>query len=277
MVLEFMIGQKSDFAPINGTEIYYTLSGHVHTETMVMIHAGICDQRMWQQQVAHFSQRYRVLAFDMRGFGKTKMVQGEFSFVEDLHALLDYLHIQDAWLMGCSQGGKIAINFALTYPDRVIGLILVAPAISGYRYEGDPHPLEASFEEAESAGDIARLCELEVQVWVDGAGRKSEDVDPELRRMVYNMNFIPLNVPDELWEQEIETQPPAIDHLEKIEKPTLLVVGDLDVPASLERVDILAKRIKNAKKIVMHGTGHVPNMEYPEPFNQIVDDFLSGL
>ncbi|MEQ8675841.1 MAG: alpha/beta hydrolase [Aggregatilineales bacterium] len=272
-----MTDQKSDFAPINGAEIYYTLTGETHSETMVMLHAGICDHRMWQHQIAHFSERFRVLAFDMRGFGQTKMVQGEFSFMEDLRALLDYLDIQDAWLMGCSQGGKIAINFALTYPDRVKGLLLVAPAISGYRYEGDPHPLEASFDEADEAGDIAQICELEMQVWVDGTGRKQEDVDPIVRQLIYDMNFIPLHVPDELWEQEIETQPHAIDRLETIDKPTLLVVGDLDVPASLERVDILAERVKNAKKVVMQGTAHIPNLEYPDVFNQIVDDFLREL
>ncbi len=272
-----MTDQKLGFARINGTEIYYTLTGLEHRETMIMIHAGICDHRMWQQQISHFSRRFRVLAFDMRGFGQSKLVEGEFSHTEDIRALLDALNIQEAWLMGCSQGGKMAINLTLLYPERVKGLLLVAPAISGYRYSGSPHPLEDNLEEAETAGDIAHLCELEIQVWVDGAGRKPEDVDPMVRQLVYEMNFIPLNVPETQWEQEIETQPRAIDHLESIDKPTLLIVGDLDVPSSLERVDILAERIAGAKKVMMYGTAHLPNMEFPEVFNQIVDDFLSGI
>lgn len=272
-----MTDQKSGFTPINGTEIYYTLSGLAHSETLVMIHAGICDHRMWPEQIAHFSRRFCVLAFDMRGFGQSKMVEGEFSHTDDIRVLLDALNIQEAWLMGCSQGGKMAINFALLYPERVKGLLLVAPALSGYHYTGSPHPLEDSLEEAETAGDIARLCELEVQIWFDGAGRKPEDVDPTVRQLVYEMNFIPLNVPEALWDQEVEAQPRAIDHLEDIDKPTLLIVGDLDVASSLERVDILAERIAGAKKVVMHGTAHLPNMEFPETFNQIVDDFLGGI
>jgi len=268
-----MTDQKSDFASINGTQIYYTLAGTGHDETIVMVHAGICDQRMWEHQIAHFSQRYRVLAFDMRGFGQSKMAEGAFSFTDDIKALLDHLNIQEAWFMGCSQGGKMSIHMALHHAEYVKGLVLVAPAISGYRYEGESHPLEASIDEADEAGDMARLCELEVQVWFDGVGRKPEDVNPEARQLVYDMNFIALNTPDELWEQEIEMQS-QMDALATINKPTLLVVGDLDIPPSLERVDILADCIQGAKKVVMTGTAHIPNMEYPDKFNQIVDAFL---
>lgn len=267
----------SGFLSINGAQIYYTIDGVEYPETMVMIHAGICDHRMWSHQVAHYSKRYKVVTFDMRGFGQSKMVEGAFSLVDDARALLDALEISEAWLMACSQGGKVALDLTLQSPERVKGLLLVAPAISGYQYTGDPHPLNDAFDEAEEADDIARICELEMQVWVDGTGRKPEDVDSAVRQLVYDMNFIPLNVPDELWDQEVDIESPALPRLEEIIKPTLIVGGTLDVASSLERLDILAERVPDVQKVMLENTAHVPNLEYPEKFNQLVDEFLRSL
>lgn len=269
--------KKSDFAAINGAEIYYTITGINNPETMLMIHAGICDSRMWQAQVEHFQQKYKVITLDMRGFGKSKMVSGKFSHYGDVLSLLDFLKVEHTWLMACSMGGRIALDIALTKPDLVKGLLLVAPAINGYRYTGEPHPLESAFDEAEENNDLARLCELEMQVWVDGKGRNPTDVEATMRQLVYDMNFIPLNVTDELWEQEEQPETDAINRLNEIDKPTLLIAGDLDPASSLERVAIIEKQIAGVKSITMTGTAHLPNMEYPALFNQHVDDFLANI
>lgn len=265
---------ESAFAEVNGTRIFYRMAGVEHSETMLMIHAGICDSRMWESQMAHFAKRYRVVAPDLRGFGQSKMVEGAFAHHEDVLGFMDALGIEKAWLLACSQGGKIALNMALTQPERVTGLLLVAPAIEGYRYEGASHPLEAALEAAENAGNLEIVSEIEVQIWVD-AGRKSSDLDATMRDLVWQMNLIPLQVDGSLWEQEVPLEPPALERLESIHQPTLLIIGDLDIPASLERVAILEARIAGAKKVVMPNTAHLPNMELPERFNQIVDEFLA--
>jgi pimeloyl-ACP methyl ester carboxylesterase len=261
------------FAEVNGAQIFYRSAGVGHSETLLMIHAGICDSRMWETQIAHFATRYRVVALDLRGFGQSQMVEGAFTHHEDVLGLMDRLGIEKAWLLACSQGGKIALNIALMHPERVTGLLLVAPAIGGYRYQGAPHPLEDALEAAEDAGDLDLVSEIEVQIWVD-AGRESTELDPAMRHLVWEMNRIPLQVQGSLWEQERPLEPPALERLEHIHHPTLLIVGDLDIPASLERVAILEQRIAGAKKVVMPNTAHVPNMEMPERFNQIVDEFL---
>ena len=259
---------------INGTDIFYRQEGAGNPETIVMIHAGICDSRMWETQIEHFAKAYQVIALDLRGFGQSKMLAGAFAHYEDVLGLMDALSIEKAWLMGCSQGGKVALNVALAQPERVKGLILVAPAIGGYRYEGAPHPVEDALEEAEEAGNLELVSELEVQVWVDG-GRKASEMDAAMRKLVYEMNLIPLGVDGALWEAEKPLEPPAIERLESIQKPTLLVYGDLDIAPSLERVDILAKRIAGIKTVLMAKTAHLPNMERPEEFNRIVDEFLA--
>lgn len=263
-------------ANIHGTQIFYQEAGAENAQAMLMIHAGICDSRMWEAQIEHFSKRYHVIALDLRGFGKSLMVQGEFAHYQDVLGLMDALKIEKAWLMGCSQGGKIAINLALAAPERVTGLILVAPAIGGYRFsdESYEHPLEAALEEAEKAGDLELLADIEVQIWHD-AGRKAEVMDAEKRKLVWEMNLIPLKVDEALWEQEQQLEPPAIERLETIQKPTLLIYGDLDIPPSLERIEILAKRIAGAKKVLMPNTAHLPNLEEADNFNRIVDEFLA--
>lgn len=264
------------FAPVHGTRLYYDVRGPEHAGALVMLHAGICDHRMWAAQAQHFAATHRVVRYDQRGFGRSPMVEGAYANHEDLRALLDTLKLDRVWLAGCSMGGGIALNAALSFPDRVQGLILVCPAIGGYRYGGPPHPLVAAINAAYESGDLELTSELEVQLWVDGVGRTPEQVDPAVRDLVREMNLISLRVDERLWEQEIPLSPPALERLGQIQVPTLVIIGELDVPASQERAVLLAERIVGAKRVVMHGTAHLPNMERPAEFNALVDGFLRG-
>jgi pimeloyl-ACP methyl ester carboxylesterase len=263
-------------ANLNGTQLHYTISGPAEADALVMIHAGIADQRMWAPQVAHFSAEWRVVTLDMRGFGQTPMVEGSFAFYEDVHALLDHLGIARAWIMGCSLGGGVTLDLALVYPAQVRGLILVGAAIGGYRYDGPALPQAAAIEAAFERGELETVSELEVQLWVDGPTRTPDQVDPAVRDLVREMNLIPLRVDDALWEQETEPEPPALERLESITQPALVLIGDLDIPASQARSDLLARRLPKARKAVVLGTAHVPNMEQPERFNELVDEFLAA-
>lgn len=273
-----MAQTQSDFASINGASIFYTQTNPQHAETMVMIHAGICDHRMWEKQVIHFLKHFHVITLDMRGFGQSSIPDMPFSHHQDIIALLDHLKIDNALFLACSMGGKMAINIALEKPQLVKSLLLSGPAYGGYRYESEEvHPLEEAIDTADENGDMETLSELEVQLWVDGVGRQAEDVDPKIRKLVYDMNLIPLMVADDIWDKETDLMPPASERLADITQPTLIIIGDLDVAPSIERADNLERYLPNAKKVIMTGTAHVPNMEFPDKFNAIVDDFLKML
>lgn len=273
-----MLETNSNTVSINGANIFYTQSNPQHAETMVMIHAGICDHRMWEKQVTHFAERFHVITFDMRGFGKSSIPDMPFSHHEDIIALLEHLKVDSAFFLACSMGGKMAINIALEKPRLVKALLLSGPAYGGYRYESDDkHPLDDAIETAEENGDMETVSELEVQLWVEGEGRQASEIDPEIRQLVYEMNLIPLLVADDIWGKEISLSPPASERLADITQPTLIIIGDLDVAPSIERANNLETFIANAKKVVMTGTAHVPNMEFPDKFNTIVDDFLKNL
>jgi pimeloyl-ACP methyl ester carboxylesterase len=257
---------------VNGARIYYESAGE--GEPLVLVHAGIADSRMWEGQLAAFADRYRVIRYDMRGFGRTAMVEGPFSHHEDLRGLLDALDVEQAHLVGCSMGGGAVLDFALEYPQRVGNLVLVGSAVGGFGPDFDPPKEWDEILAAEEAGNLELVSELEVRVWVDGPERSPEDVDASLRDLVREMNLIALRNEASGLGNEWAPEPPAADRLPDVQAPTLLIVGDEDQPRVFAAADLLEKELPNARKVVMHGTAHLPNMERPEEFNRLVLDFL---
>ena len=257
---------------VNGAELYYEVDGE--GEPLVLVHAGICDSRMWNGQFESFAQHYRTIRHDMRGFGKSLMVEGPYSHHEDLRALLDALDVGRASLVGCSQGGGAVIDFALENPQRVEALVLVGSAVGGFEFDEEPPEEWDELVAADEAGDLERVSEMEVRMWVDGPRRGPEVVDPAVRDLVREMNLIALkNEALELGE-ELEPQPPAATRLSEIQVPTLVLIGGEDRSRPLAAADLLTKDLPNTRKAVIPGTAHLPNMERPEEFNSLVLNFL---
>jgi pimeloyl-ACP methyl ester carboxylesterase len=264
--------RETGMAEVNGARIYYEAVGE--GEPLILVHAGIADSRMWDDQLTAFADRYRVIRYDMRGFGRTAMVEGPFSHHEDLCGLLDYLEIELAHLVGCSLGGGAVLDFALEYPQRAGNLVLVGSAIGGFSPDFD---LPVQWDElvaAEEAGDLERVSELEVGIWVVGPERSLDAVDSSVRALVWEMNLVALRNEVAGLGDEWEPEPPAADRLPDVQAPTLLIVGAEDQPRVFAAADLLERELPNVRKVVMHGTAHVPCMERPEEFNRIVLDFL---
>lgn len=268
----------SGFAEVNGTRLYYEVAGS--GQPLVMIHAGIADRRLWDEQWQVFAERYTVIRYDMRGFGQSEVPEGTFSHHDDLYALLGWLGIDQAYLMGCSRGGSTAIDVALEHPELVTALIVVCSGPGGTPDDGSPPPrqwneIASSFK----AGDFQRASELEVQVWVDGPNRTPEQVERRVRDLVHEMNLIALQneAAAEGKSEEQALEPPAYDRLGEIRVPTLIIAGDQDQPHVVAAANLMEGRIVGAQKVVMHGTAHVPSLEQPAEFNRIVLDFLGKL
>ena len=264
-----MSGERGS-AAVGGASFHFELAGE--GRPVVLLHAGICDARMWDGQFEAFAAARRVLRYDRRGFGRTTQGAEAFSHVEDLKAVLSHLNIRRAALVGCSQGAKVALDFALKYEGAVESLVLVAPGVSGYEYAAAP---PSEFEEigrAEAAGDVERVNELELRVWVDGPRRSPGEVDEGVRELVREMNLAALNSSAG---EELASGVSAAVRLGEVRVPTLVVVGDMDTPRTLEAADVLAKGIYGARLEVIEGTAHLPNMERPVEFNRVVLGFLN--
>ncbi len=265
---------RSGYADINNARFYYEVAGE--GEPLVLVHAGIADGRMWDKQFKVFAQDYMVVRYDRRGFGRTAMVAGPYSHHLDLYEILRFLGIKRAMLLGCSQGGKTVLDLALAHPGMVKALVLVASALGGFTFPGEPPKQYAELEIAEEQGDIARVNELELQIWFDGQHRAPQQVDREMRELVREMNLIALLAPADLGSEQ-SLEPPAVNRLDEIRVPAVVIVGDLDMPKTLAAADLLMQQITGAQKVVINGTAHLPNMERPEEFNRHVLAFLKRL
>lgn len=267
----------SGYLPIGDARLYYETGGE--GEPFVMIHAGVADSRQWNNEFSRFAPRYRVLRYDLRGYGKSDPVEGDFRHLDDLQALLDHLKFDAPLvLMGCSMGGGLAMDFALEHPSRVRALVMVGSAPRGLKLDVPPPPKYAEAEKADEAGDWDLLNELEVQIWFDGTGRAPEQVDPVMRRLVYDMNGIALaNESRGLGNRLPDTSTPAVERLDRLEVPVLVVVGVHDTPYIRAAADYMLEQIPSAQKVEFEDAAHLPNLDHPQKFGSVVEAFLQGI
>ena len=258
------------FAEVNGTRLYYELAGS--GRPLALIHGFALNMQMWDDQFDEFAQQYRVLRYDVRGFGQSALPTiDRYAHNDDLRALLAFLGIEHAYILGLSMGGAIAVDFAVTFPEATDALILVDAAVRGYQWiEGDPrHVARTRARQAGiPAGKVAWLrhplfapaCEQPML-----AARLAHIIETYPGWHLHHAN--PLR----------HTEIPAIQQLDTIRVPTLIIVGERDLLDFHHMAAILAQHIPGAKKTVMPGVGHMANMEDPRHFNDIVLRFLASL
>lgn len=270
-----MAHTDSRYLAVAGGSIYYEAAGT--GAPLVLSHAGFVDSRMWDDQWHDFTQQHRVIRFDMRGFGQSALGTTPIERRRDLDQLLQRLDVPRAILLGCSLSGAIVLDFALEQPDRVAALVLVSTVPGGFEMQGEPPALLLEMMGAVEQGDLARASELQNRLWLDGAFRQPEQVNPAVRRRAAEMNRIALA--NGTW-FKAENQPanplnpPASQRLSEIHVPTLIIAGALDHPEVLRAADVMQAAIPHAEKIIIPNAAHLPNMDQPAMFNQIVLDFL---
>ena len=273
-------GSKSGYAEIEGVRLFYEIAGQ--GSDLVLVHAGCADRRMWDGQFIAFAQHYRVLRYDMRGYGKSTLTGGPFSNRQDLYRLLEVLDIPKAYFVSCSIGSQTVLDFALEHPENIASLTMVSPAVSGYEYKGPPPQPVMELIAARQSGNLEQAAELQAQIWADGFKRNSDQVNAQVHELVRQMSLDALNLQADIIREtafllEEPLSPPAMQRLEHVTIPTLTIAGDLDDNTVLAIADLLATRISGAQKTIIHGTAHMANMEKPDKFNQIVLEFLERI
>ncbi len=260
-------------ARINGARIHYERAGA--GLPLMFLHAGIADSRMWEPQVHEFAKHFDVICPDTRGFGRSEMPPGRWSPVGDLLALIDQLHEKPVHLVGCSMGGGIAIDFALQHGQRISRLVLVGSALGGYEFRPEHANLFTEAAAAHKATDYDALNVAMMHLFLDGPNRPRGHVTQPIRELFLDMNARAVRRDVEASPAD-KLDPPAIERLSEITAPTLVVVGDEDVPDVLEVAEILVNNVAHVHKAVIHDAAHLPNLEHPDEFNRIVLEFLQG-
>lgn len=264
----------SDEAEINGTRLRYRVAGT--GPSIVFLHGFALDLRMWDEQVTAFAEWYRVIRYNLRGFGGSAMPgQTAYDHADDLRALLDHLGIATAaGIIGLSMGGEVALDFALAHPTRLRALVLADAMIGGYRWSAAWQAATAPAWRAARESGLATARER----WLAHAGlfgpaHEQPRVAADLGRMVGDYSgWHWLNR-----DPRQEATPPAIERLAQISIPTLIVNGERDDPDFLAQATILRERISGARTATLPGVGHLANLEAPAAFNRAVIDFLGAV
>jgi 3-oxoadipate enol-lactonase len=254
------------------------LAGPVRVvETVLLLHAGIADSRMWQPQGGVLEAAgYRVVAPDLRGFGQRRLEPEPFSHLRDAEGALD----RPAGVVGCSLGGRVALELALHRPDLVERLVLIAPGLPGWKWSEETRAGWAAEEAAYDAGDFDAAAETSVRMWVDGPNRSPGEVDAGIRAAVTAMVIRSYEMQRGAWEagarEEDVLDAPISGRLSEIRCPTLVLVGDKDVADMQAIATHVADSIEHAQLVTVRCSAHLPSLERANEVNPLLISFLGN-
>jgi pimeloyl-ACP methyl ester carboxylesterase len=243
---------------------------------VALLHEGICDSRMWDDQWEPWSESFRLLRLDFRGFGRSALGTDAYSHARDVVEALERHGIERTALVGVSMGGRVVLEVALARPELVSALVLVAPGLPGHEWSDELRAQWAEEETAFESGDLDSAVELSLRTWVDGPGRAPDDVDPAVRSRVGEMQRQAYELQRD-WVDEELLVPDLAERLGAIEAPALVLVGEEDQPDMQAIAERLAREIPRARFATIPATAHVPSMERPREFDGLVLPFLEDV
>jgi pimeloyl-ACP methyl ester carboxylesterase len=247
--------------PVSGGEVWAADTGG-NGPPLVLLHPGWGDSTIWDAVMDQLPSRYRVIRHDVRGYGKSPAPVSPYTQLTDLIAVLDYCAVTSAAIVGHSGGGGTAIGLALAAPERVSALILLAPGIPDYPWPPDD-PFGQEFGPLFTKKDREGLAQLGLRTWA-AAGP-----DPAARAQVYG-------AVDAFFRQgDFERPPPAAyDHLDRIQVPTLVVLGDREYPMVRDCGEQVAARIRGSRQVIIDGADHLLPLRAPGEIAKLVTQYV---
>jgi pimeloyl-ACP methyl ester carboxylesterase len=245
----------------------------------VLLHPAVGDSRIWDPQWEAFTRRYRTLRCDLPGFGRSPLQSTRFSNAGSVERLLDALNLTQAALVGCSLGGRVALELAVARPDLVRALVLVGAALPDHEWSPEVEAFGEAEDVAVRNGDLDAAVEANLRMWVDGSRRRPEDVDPHVRLAVGRMQRQALDLQAPFWDEADEDllAPDVGTRLGEISVETLVVVGEEDADDIHAIADRLVRELAHARVERIRDTAHVPSLERPAEFNELVLGFLAEI
>lgn len=246
-------------------DLHYEMQGKGHP--VIMIHGGGTDLREWNFLAPLLARCYQVVAVDARGIGQSPTPKNEVHYVEDVRYLIDELKFDQATIIGHSLGGQVATEFSLAYPERVANLILIAPALLGFKdYTEFEHIMGKVMG---AAPDVDKMIEVMLssslyQVVTDSPQRKLaiQMLRDQFKRMLEEPSF-----------KMIWTDPPAIDRLNELSPKTLFIIGQKDLDENFVAAEHfkVVPRIRFSK---IPNADHMLTLTHSEELNQEIIAFM---
>ena len=255
------------YAETNGIRTYYEVSGD--GRPIVLIHGVTFDHTMWDPQISHFQERYRVLAYDVRGHGRSEGSDRNYTIdllADDLRALLDHLHIEKPIVCGLSMGGMIAQIFAAKYPDALSALV-IADSVGSMSHTLQERSMKLLFPRFV----VKRLIHFMPQftylfLWF------FRGMDPEVKDL-FRRSLIDFDREELLKLMDCFHDFDSTDELSRITVPTLIIVGEKEL-MGYSHTKRMASLIEDSLIAKIPGAFHLSNLENPEDFNDAVDGFI---
>lgn len=265
--------KPTPFLDVEGTRLAYDEAGA--GSPLVLVHAAIADRRMWDPVMPLLADAFRVIRYDARGFGDSPAADGSFAHWRDLAALLRALDAAPARMIGVSMGGATVLALGLEEPELIDRMVVVAPGIGS----SEPSAAMIAFWDAEDSalerGDLDEATEVNLRTWLDGPMRTPSEVDPALRSSVFGMQRRAFEIANPASEEE-RPATPLRSRLFSIAAPMLVMVGELDQADSQAASEAVAAEAADAQFVSMPRVAHLPPLEAPERFVELVRPFLVG-
>jgi len=268
---EDRLNGETGFAKVNGTTLYYEVAGS--GEPLVLVHGNFGDCRHWDYNFRELARKFKVIRYDVRGYGRSDSSPKGFQYKDhaDLKALLDYLGIKKAHIAGFSMGSGIVINFALEYPEMCKSLIPVGPWVCGYtpstiqEFSRDFGQIPSIIEQ----GGTDAAAEQLIKFPIFKADASSDEVKEFISEVAKNYSFLH-------WTGEgpVRIEPDAVNMLDRIKVPTLIITSEYDINACLEIAGLLDEKIENSMMVIIPGATHFMMMDKPQEFNNALVNFI---
>jgi 3-oxoadipate enol-lactonase len=261
---------SSGYLEVDDAKLYYEVRGQ--GPAVVLLHDGLLHREAWDGQWEVLSKDHQLVRYDRRGYGRSAPPQKPYSEVEDLTRLFRHLGLARATVIGSSAGGNLAIEYTLAHPGTVERLVLVGPVVSGLAFSNHFRTRNrAAFRPLAEKGDVnATIANWVSDPYLTAPG--SAAAKKRLRELL-ERNPQNLTRPDNF---QRSAQSPAVARLAEIKVPTLILVGEADIPDVHAHAGAIQAGIAKAQRVVIDASGHLPYIERPEEFNRLVLDFLAG-
>lgn len=253
---------------------YDHVPGRTGTPTVLFLHAGVCDRRMWDAQFAGLPPRVSVIRVDLRGFGASDTATDGWTHVDDVVSVLGAENVGAVHVVAASFGSGVAVQCAQRFPDRVNSLLLAPPG--GAMLLTMTPALRAFFDaEAQSleAGDIDGAVEANIKAWVVGKDRVEADIPGDVADRVRAMQRRAFELAGGISEpSDVDDEPFA--RAAQTAVPTLIITGALDLDATTDTAKQWGSILPNASVETWPDVAHLPSMEEPERFNHRLASWL---
>jgi 3-oxoadipate enol-lactonase len=253
----------------NNGSLRYAVDGD--GDPVVFIHGFGLDSEMWAPQWPVFARTHRAIRCDLRGYGRSSMPEGPYSHAEDLLTLMHFLGSRPAHLVGLSMGGRYALRVAQAAPQSVRSLTLADTALDGHTWSDDWLQRWRLMCGAAKTGDIAGARQYWLRHPLFSPAFEQEPVGTALTAMVERYSGWHWRHRD----PDPAPNPPIADVLSTLTVPTLMIVGERDLPDFQNIAQQLSMGLPDVQLRTIPGVGHMSNMEAPEEFNRLVLEHLA--